>query len=1008
MTHQYYSQNINSGKPEVNRNQFVNPISFAIADMIPDSQIYAEEYIEKGWASVAISKDRLTRVRIPKPSFDSPSPNLRDYFPFGEERNVGIELGEASEGLVLVRLVTPEARNFSSMLPDTDLHHSNHADDSEYFWFTCNTTTPLIQTQRWNDIDGSPICEILSSGETVIVPPSTDQVGNRVRFDCDCSFIDFDHDPLDHSLAVIDGAELVSRVSLIATSLLLAKHWPTDIFESRKAAYFLAVGLIRSGVSEDRVVSLFLAIRGGTNNFDIDIKKIVGGAASMKVARSDAEIWLRLRNEIGEGVVRRVIDWIGISSHVAYEPAAAARVVTTEFTSRLSQSNNPAEVVRNALDDEDTLNNLAVLLERDKGGFEGVMMDIQRSGARVKDAERLRQVVNTRVRQRKHEVVVLEDETPETLVREVLPDAPTKGELVVPEGWRLSRHGVFNNTNPISSDPSDRVRVASSPILIEGRFKNIDNSSEFITLMWLRDGTWQRHLVNRGVITNERTILDLADFGFPVYSDTARTLVRYIVAFEDRNIDVLPLSRVSSHLGWQGKLGEDGFLWGKNLIMTDGLIVVQSDADESTDEDLLKDLVVFRGEDAGDEQIANGFKANGTFEAWAEALLRASKYPRVMLGLYASLATPLLKIMGASNFIIDWSNPTSTGKTSTLRVAGSVWGNPDETSSNTVLGTWNSTRVWIERALAMVNGTPLMLDDTKNLSDKRRVAQTVYEVSTGQGRGRGSVKGVSRSGNWNTILLSTGEAPLVSFTEDGGTRARVLTVWGSPFSATNEKTANDVNFINEAVRENYGHAGPLFVQFILRNRQQWTAWKDIFKGWEVYYRSLAGDNSVASRYSSYLAIIRLTVELVHIAGISTWGKTDPTMQLYAELTKESDDADVAARALVLLKSWASSHQTEFWGRHIVDTNGVVRPPAQGWAGAWQEGDDWEFIGFLPDRLNKILKEMEFDANAVRRTWNDRERLLRDGENKPRKQVRIFSEQSRVVAIKREAFDFAEI
>ena len=41
---------------------------------------------------------------------------------------------------------------------------------------------------------------------------------------------------------------------------------------------------------------------------------------------------------------------------------------------------------------------------------------------------------------------------------------------------------------------------------------------------------------------------------------------------------------------------------------------------------------------------------------------------KVMLGLYASLAVPLLELLQVPDFIVDWSCRTSTGKTTTLRV----------------------------------------------------------------------------------------------------------------------------------------------------------------------------------------------------------------------------------------------------------------------------------------------------------------------------------------------------
>src|SRR5262249_9142027 len=151
----------------------------------------------------------------------------------------------------------------------------------------------------------------------------------------------------------------------------------------------------------------------------------------------------------------------------------------------------------------------------------------------------------------------------------------------------------------------------------------------------------------------------------------------------------------------------------------------------------------------------------------------------------------------------DFSGPTSQGKTTTLRLAASCWGCPDETQQSAALGTWDSTRVWIERHSNVLHNIPLILDDTKR-ARRNQVGQTLYDVANGRGRGRGSVKGTQASGTWQTLLISSGEAPITSFTEDGGTRARVLVVWGSPFGGNDDATAQTVQGVSETICENFG------------------------------------------------------------------------------------------------------------------------------------------------------------------------------------------------------------
>src|SRR5262249_41242302 len=151
-------------------------------------------------------------------------------------------------------------------------------------------------------------------------------------------------------------------------------------------------------------------------------------------------------------------------------------------------------------------------------------------------------------------------------------------------------------------------------------------------------------------------------------------------------------------------------------------------------------------------------------------------------GIYVACAAPMLMILGTPNIVVSDSGPTTGGKTVKLRVAGSVWGGPDETSPHTVVYTWDATPVWRGRGPRTLGSLPLILDDTMRARRPQDVQQTIYDAASGRGRGRGSPKGLAAQGAWRTVLMTSGERPLASFTQAGGTHARVLESWAtSPF-----------------------------------------------------------------------------------------------------------------------------------------------------------------------------------------------------------------------------------
>jgi uncharacterized protein (DUF927 family) len=582
-------------------------------------------------------------------------------------------------------------------------------------------------------------------------------------------------------------------------------------------------------------------------------------------------------------------------------------------------------------------------------------------------------------------------------------DAPVSDDAVVPPGWNISDDGISREAG---GEENENKVICSTPIVITGRLTTEDAGTEAIRLDWKRDNEWSSRIFDRVVLATARTVVELAAYGVAVSSNNASQIVQYISDYEAANINNLPRARVTNHLGWQGANDSSGFLWGRTLITTDGTHA-GVDMNEVAPHEWPAGAIAFRGNDEGDNQLADGFRQAGKFECWSKAVEPLVRFPRVMLAIYSSLTTPLLQILDSPNFVVDFCGPTSQGKTITLRAAASCWGCPDEKSPSAAITTWDSTRVFIEGACSVQADLPLVVDDTKRAKTKDTIAQIIYDVTSGRSRGRGSLQGLRRSGTFRTVMLMNGEAPATSFTNDGGTRARVLTLWGSPFGGTDSETANVVNALDRSLRRHYGHAGPQLVAYLLSNRDQWSSWRTEYRELCSSYERRAGNNSVANRMSAHFAAINMAARLAHEAMNLPWEYSDPVEPLWQELVTEATESDRAKAALCHVVSWANAHQAEFSGRQKKGPYGDSAPN-QGWAGRWdcdKKNKPWSYIGFLPHRLDQVLEQAGFEHEAIIRTWRDRGwlELTQEGEKtRGQKKARVDGQSAWLVAVKREA------
>ena len=336
------------------------------------------------------------------------------------------------------------------------------------------------------------------------------------------------------------------------------------------------------------------------------------------------------------------------------------------------------------------------------------------------------------------------------------------------------------------------------PIMPVERFINIDTDTEKVKLAFFKDGRWREVTVDAGTVLNKTSIVQLADRGVLVTSESAKDLVRYMSDVISLNAQEIPLYRSIGRLGWI----EGDFIPYNESVKYDGDIDFKS--------------------------IYDNVRAQGDFVDWLEHVTELRKDINIRLMLAASFASPLIEVVGALPFILHLWGTTGFGKTVSLMVASSIWGNPD---MGCLTRTMNMTANAMARTACFLYNIPFCADELQQIKTNWGTYDAlVMYLTEGIDRGRAKAKGgVEQTKTWRNSFIFTGEEPITKGVSGGGVKNRVIEI------ECDSKIIKDGNYTANLVKANYGYAGKLFIahlrQLIDTDKQSIVdEYKELFKG----------------------------------------------------------------------------------------------------------------------------------------------------------------------------------
>lgn len=343
--------------------------------------------------------------------------------------------------------------------------------------------------------------------------------------------------------------------------------------------------------------------------------------------------------------------------------------------------------------------------------------------------------------------------------------------------WIANDAGIYRLKQ--QGDIVKKDYACKMPIMPAAVLRNIETDTEKVQLAFHRaKSQWSKCVFPRSTISNKNKIIELADRGILVTSDTAAALVTYLGACLANNAEIIPIIQSVERLGW-----------------VDGVFVPY-------DEALTLD------NDGQGAELARAVHSKGTLEEWAAyvaPLRKQSFYLQIVLA--AAFASVLIAKVGALPFVLHLWGGTGTGKTVALKVAASIWGNPEK-----YMLTLNGTTNALMGTAALLHNLPLLADELQTIkidTNFQNYDKLIMQITEGKDRARLTQQStLKEQKTWNNCFIFTGEEPITQSNSGGGTKNRVIEL------QCKEQIISNGNAVVNFIDSHYGSAGRAFIEHI--------------------------------------------------------------------------------------------------------------------------------------------------------------------------------------------------
>jgi uncharacterized protein (DUF927 family)/phage/plasmid primase-like uncharacterized protein len=344
--------------------------------------------------------------------------------------------------------------------------------------------------------------------------------------------------------------------------------------------------------------------------------------------------------------------------------------------------------------------------------------------------------------------------------------------------------------------------------------------------------------------------------------------------------------------------------------------------------------------------IQSTFSSKGYIEDWRDGVCAlAAENSRLVLAICAALAGPLLSLVGQDGGGFHFRGASSSGKSTALLVAASVYGAPGE-----FVRSWRSTTNGLEAVAALHNDTLLVLDELGQMNPNE-AGQAAYLIGNGQGKARASAAGTAkRSARWRILTLSAGEQSLASLSAEAGKRIhagqelRLADIdadagagMGIIEALNGYKTSGElVDALRSAVGQFYGSVGATWLDWLAKDRSKIVErlTDQVAEAASEFLPS--GTSGQAARVAQRFGLVATAGEMATFYGLTGWPQGHATecvrrcfeawLDGFGGGAGQKEDAEILSHVRRFIEAHGNS-RFQAWDspdQRVVDRVGFVR------------------------------------------------------------------------------------